>query len=104
MRYDCEICNKVLFSWDCLVRHAQQHGESYCQKVKMQRHQQNLVDLTIGNNETEFDDNSAENADRSDDFNLVEFLLNDSYVYTGNDKDVIDLMNQNVSSITKSDF
>ena len=42
--YKCEICETTLYSIDCLVSHARQHGEEYVQKVKEIRHCDQFLD------------------------------------------------------------
>ena len=92
-KFKCNKCPVSFRSLDCLVVHASTHSESYCQEVKKIRHSNQLVvDLTL-------DDESTENqSNEIDDFNLIEFLLSDTYKYTGNDKEVLKLMNPIVCS------
>ena len=88
-KYKCEKCSANFRNLDCLVVHSKVHSESYCQEVKEIRHQDQLVvDLPLN-------DEKGENhiSDETDDFNLIEFLLSDTYKYLGNDEEVLKLLN-----------
>ena len=88
-KYKCEKCSATFRNLDCLVVHSKVHSESYCKEVKEIRHQEQLVvNLPLN-------DEKGENhiSDETDDFNLIEFLLSDTYKYLGNDEEVLKLIN-----------